>query len=65
MLGVAAIFTYELPKATENFEKAGVKVVTLSNYSELIKVAKVQGYINADGLQLLKKFKENQETWQD
>ncbi|MGT2910914.1 orotate phosphoribosyltransferase [Streptococcus cameli] len=65
VLGVAAIFTYELPKATENFEKAGVDLVTLSTYSELIKVAKVQGYINADGLQLLKKFKENQETWQD
>lgn len=65
VLGVAAIFTYELPKATENFEDAGVKLVTLSNYSELIKVAKVQGYIDADGLTLLKKFKENQETWQD
>ena len=65
VLGVVAIFTYELPKATANFEKAGVKLVTLSNYSELIKVAKVQGYIDADGLTLLKKFKENQETWQD
>ncbi|WP_277281509.1 orotate phosphoribosyltransferase [Streptococcus hyointestinalis] len=65
VLGVAAIFTYELPKATANFEDAGVKLVTLSNYSELIKVAKVQGYIDADGLTLLKKFKENQETWQD
>ena len=60
VLGVAAIFTYELPKATANFEEAGVKLVTLSNYSELIKVAKVQGYIDADGLTLLKKFKENQ-----
>ncbi|MGT2828396.1 orotate phosphoribosyltransferase [Streptococcus hillyeri] len=65
VLGVAAIFTYELPKATENFEKADMKLVTLSNYSELIKVAKAQGYINEDGLNLLKKFKENQETWQD
>ena len=65
VLGVAAIFTYELPKATANFEEAGVKLVTLSNYSEFIKVAKVQGYIDADGLTLLKKFKENQETWQD
>lgn len=65
VLGVLAIFTYELPKADKNFEDAGVKLVTLSNYSELIKVAKVQGYIDADGLQLLKKFKENQETWQD
>ena len=65
VLGVVAIFTYELPKAAKNFADAGVKLVTLSNYSELIKVAKVQGYINADGLTLLKKFKENQETWQD
>ena len=63
--GVVAIFTYELPKAEKNFADAGVKLVTLSNYTELIKVAKVQGYITADGLQLLKKFKENQETWQD
>lgn len=65
VLGVVAIFTYELPKATENFETAGVKLVTLSNYTELIKVAKVQGYIDADGLKLLEKFKENQQTWQD
>ena len=65
VIGVVAIFTYELPKAEKNFADAGVKLVTLSNYTELIKVAKVQGYITADGLQLLKKFKENQETWQD
>ena len=65
VLGVVAIFTYELPKAQANFEEANVKLVTLSNYSELIKVAKVQGYINADGLTLLKKFKEDQENWQN
>lgn len=65
VLGVVAIFTYELPAAAQNFSDAGVRLYTLSNYTELIKVAKVQGYITADGLQLLKKFKENQETWQD
>ncbi|MDY3042363.1 orotate phosphoribosyltransferase [Streptococcus pluranimalium] len=65
VLGVVAIFTYELPKAQVNFEEANVKLVTLSTYSELIKVAKVQGYINADGLTLLKKFKEDQENWQN
>ncbi|KXT76488.1 Orotate phosphoribosyltransferase [Streptococcus sp. DD12] len=65
VLGVVAIFTYELPKADANFEASGVRLETLSNYSELIKVAKVQGYIDADGLELLKKFKANQETWQD
>ncbi|MTB99460.1 orotate phosphoribosyltransferase [Streptococcus uberis] len=64
VLGVVAIFTYELPKAQANFEKVGVELLTLSNYSELIKVAKVKGYINADGLELLKRFKEDQENWQ-
>lgn len=64
VLGVVAIFTYELPKAQANFEKTGVELLTLSNYSELIKVAKVKGYINADGLELLKRFKEDQENWQ-
>ena len=65
VIGVVAIFTYELPKASENFAKAGVKLVTLSNYTELIKVAKVQGYISEEDLDLLHKFKENQETWRE
>ena len=65
VLGVVAIFTYELPKATANFEKAGVKLVTLSNYTELIHLAEQEGYINAEGLALLKKFKDDQENWQN
>ena len=64
VLGVVAIFTYELAKAAKNFEEAGVRLVTLSSYSELIKVAKEQGYITANGLQLLQKFKEDQKNWQ-
>lgn len=63
--GVAAIFTYQLPKASEAFSKSGIPLVTLSNYSELIKVAKEQAYISDEDLILLKKFKENQETWQN
>ncbi|RFE02316.1 orotate phosphoribosyltransferase [Streptococcus parauberis] len=63
VLGVVAIFTYQLPKATASFKETGIELITLSNYSELIRVAKVKGYIDADGLQLLKKFKEDQENW--
>lgn len=63
VLGVVAIFTYQLPKATASFKEAGIELITLSNYSELIRVAKVKGYIDADGLQLLKKFKKDQENW--
>ena len=65
VIGAAAIFTYELPKADKNFAEAGVKLVTLSNYTELIHLAEQEGYINAEGLALLKKFKEDQENWQN
>ena len=65
VIGAAAIFTYELPKADKNFADAGVKLVTLSNYTELIHLAEQEGYINAEGLTLLKKFKEDQENWQN
>ena len=64
VIGAAAIFTYELPKADKNFSEAGVKLVTLSNYTELIHLAEQEGYINAEGLALLKRFKEDQENWQ-
>ena len=63
VVGAAAIFTYELPKAEKNFDEAGVKLVTLSNYTELIHLAEQEGYINAEGLALLKRFKEDQENW--
>lgn len=65
VLGVVAIFTYQLPKADKNFADAGVRLVTLSNYTELINLAKEEGYVNSEGLDLLKRFKENQETWQN
>ena len=65
VIGAAAIFTYELPKADKNFADAGVKLVTLSNYTELIHLAEQEGYINAEGLTLLKKFTDDQENWQN
>lgn len=65
VLGVVAIFTYELEKANRKFADAGVKLATLTTYSELIEIAKETGYVTKEELELLKKFKENQETWQD
>lgn len=36
VLGVAAIFTYELAKGKQNFETANIPLVTLTNYSTKI-----------------------------
>ncbi|MBS7576647.1 MULTISPECIES: orotate phosphoribosyltransferase [unclassified Enterococcus] len=64
VLGVAAIFTYELAKGQANFEKAEVPFITLSNYSTLIEIAKESGYVDAEELELLKRFKADQANWQ-
>ena len=64
VVGAAAIFTYELPKAEKNFNEADVKLVTLSNYTELITLAEAEGYVSPEGLTLLEKFKHDQENWQ-
>lgn len=64
VLGVAAIFTYELPKGVANFEAAGVPLVTLTNYSTLIEAALESHYINEADLALLKRFKADPNNWQ-
>lgn len=63
VLGVAAIFTYELPKGKENFAAANVPLVTLTNYSTLIEVALASNYISETDLKLLKAWKEDPENW--
>ena len=53
VLGVAAIFTYELPKGATNFNTAQLPLVTLTNYTTLIQTALEEGYISEDDLALL------------
>ncbi|WP_143352914.1 orotate phosphoribosyltransferase [Enterococcus villorum] len=64
VLGVAAIFTYELPAGKENFEKAGLPLFTLTNYSELIEAALEEKYIDEAELTLLKEWKKDPKNWQ-
>lgn len=53
VLGVVAIFTYGLNKADETFKAAGVPFYTLSSYDELIEVAREEGKISEDDIQIL------------
>ncbi|WP_353419153.1 orotate phosphoribosyltransferase [Staphylococcus delphini] len=53
VLGVVAIFIYGLNKADETFKAAGVPFYTLSNYDELIEVAREEGKISEDDIQTL------------
>lgn len=48
VIGLIAIFTYGLPKATVNFEGADCKFATLTDYDTLIQVAKENNYIKEE-----------------
>lgn len=65
VLGVVAIFTYLLPKATETFDALSCPFATLSNYDELIEVALENKYIQGTDLEKLKAWKQdpNDESW--
>ncbi|MGG5358481.1 MULTISPECIES: orotate phosphoribosyltransferase [unclassified Enterococcus] len=63
VLGVAAIFTYELPKGKQNFEQAQLPLLTLTNYSTLIETALEAEYIDEKELDLLKEWKKDPENW--
>ncbi|MCS6734530.1 orotate phosphoribosyltransferase, partial [Proteus terrae] len=53
VLGVAAIFTYELPQVQDNFDQAGLSYVTLTNYTALIESALETGAIQESDVALL------------
>lgn len=63
VLGVAAIFTYELPKGTANFNERNIRLLTLTNYSSLIEVAQETGYIKMEDVETLQEWKKNPQEW--
>ena len=63
VVGMVAIFTYNLPIATENFEKAGCKLVTLADYDTMIRIAANYKYVSESDLQSLGEWKENPQAW--
>ena len=56
VLGMSAIFTYELTIAKENLKTEKIDFFSLSNYSTLIKVAKELNYINDKEINILSKW---------
>jgi len=63
VLGMVAIFTYGFPTAIENFKKANVNLITLSNYNALIELAEETEYIKSEQVEVLKKWREAPEKW--
>ncbi len=61
--GMVAIFSYNLDKAIENFNKAKCQLITLSDYDELIHQAVHNNYISEKDLKSLVKWREDPEKW--
>jgi orotate phosphoribosyltransferase len=58
-LGVLAIFSYQLDKATEAFKAADMPLHSLSNYATLLEVALEKGKIKETDMELLRSWRSN------
>lgn len=61
--GMAAIFTYGFEQAKEAFKKADVQLVTLTDYSNMIKQAVKADYIDQKEVESLENWRLTPETW--
>ncbi len=58
VLGVMAIFSYELSVAKENFNRAGTEFLTLTNLSSLIDVALKRKIIKSSDIGMITNWRE-------
>lgn len=67
VLGMVAIFTYGMKKASTAFAEKEVELYTLTNFEELLEVAVEKNYIQEAHLAKLKAFMANPQdpSWQD
>ncbi len=61
--GLLAIFTYGFQQATQAMEDARLRLVTLSNYDALIRVAKAKGQLEEHQLESLAAWRRNPAAW--
>ena len=63
VVGMVAIFSYDFPIAAERFNKAGVKVIALSNYNAMLEAALAIDYIKESDIVTLKEWRQHPENW--
>ena len=65
VIGMVSIFTYGMKKALDRLNEAGVRNISLSNLDVLAEVAAENGYIKAEDVDRLIKFRNNpqDESW--
>lgn len=63
VIGVGAIFSYQLDELTRNFKKYNLEFDTITNYSELIEAALEMEKISPAQLEVLKTWRNDPEKW--
>ena len=63
VVGMVASYTYGFPVAEEAFAKAGVKLVTLTDYEHVVEQALKTGYIKNEDVELLHQWRANPSEW--
>lgn len=63
VVGMAAIFSYGFPISSENFEKAGIDLIVLSDYNHLLDYAQDERMFENETLKVLKEWREAPESW--
>lgn len=63
VLGVGAIFSYQLQAIIDNFRQADLSYFTLTNYSELLEAAVETNYISTTERAALEKWRHDPENW--
>ncbi|MDR2410607.1 MAG: orotate phosphoribosyltransferase [Bacteroidales bacterium] len=63
VLGMVAIFTYNLPIAARRFDEARLSLHTLTNYPVLIKEAAAKGYIKTNEIETLNQWSKDPAAW--
>lgn len=63
VVGMVASYTYGFPVAEEAFAKAGVKLVTLTDYEHVVAQAVETGYISESDIAVINEWRKNPSEW--
>jgi len=63
--GMVAIFSYQLPVATENFKKEKCKLITLADYDTMIGRAAENKYIKESDIASLSEWRNDPKKWSE
>jgi len=63
--GMISIFTYDLPEAEDNFEKANCRLISLSDYPYLMEAALAHNFIDNEMLDSLFAWRSDPQKWSE